>query len=151
MKKSYLVLTLALCFVLAMGIAGCGTTATTTTAVSETTTSVATTTTAAPVTATTAPATTTTVPVALGVWTNLNPAGDVPAARAGHSMVYDGKSGKVILFGGWDKTDFDDTWAYDPAANTWTKLKPAGNLPPARHDLAMAYEAGIGKVILFGG
>ena len=47
-------------------------------------------------------------------------------------MVYDSARKKVILFGGAHDmtTDADclgDTWAYDPAANRWTNLRPAGD------------------------
>ena len=39
----------------------------------------------------------------------------------------------MILFGGPDAEGQakDDTWAYDPAANTWTELKPTGAVPSA--------------------
>ena len=50
-------------------------------------------------------------------------------------MAYDSSSHRVIMFGG-SVADgskyFNDTWAYDPAANTWTELKPSGALPGAR-------------------
>jgi N-acetylneuraminic acid mutarotase len=108
-----------------------------------TTTSGATTTTSGPTTTTTAPP---------GTWTKLNPAGSSPASRVGSSMVYDAASGKVIMFGGADAaTAFNDTWAYSPGANTWTKLDPAGSLPPARSFHSMVYDLAGGGVILFGG
>jgi N-acetylneuraminic acid mutarotase len=66
-------------------------------------------------------------------------------------LVYDDKSGKVILFGGWAGTDFNDTWAYDPVANSWTDLAPTGDVPPARHDHVMTIDTDTGLVILFGG
>jgi len=90
--------------------------------------------------------------LATNTWANLNPAGSVPAARGGHSMVYDVDSGKMILFGGWNgSTQFNDTWAYDPAANTWANLKPAGRVPTARDSQAMAYDPQEKVVLLFGG
>ena len=52
-------------------------------------------------------------------------------------------SGRMIMFGGRSgETDFlNDTWAYDPAANTWAELlQPTGSLPPARGQPAMAYD-----------
>ncbi len=68
-------------------------------------------------------------------------------------MAYDPTSGRVIMFGGFD--DFgvrlNDTWAYDPVANTWTDLSPQGTLPPARSAQAMAYDPSSGRVIMFGG
>jgi N-acetylneuraminic acid mutarotase len=85
-------------------------------------------------------------------WTNLHPSGDAPSARDSHGMVYNSATGKVILFGGEDTdlNDLNDTWSYDPVANTWTNLHPA-SVPPARDSHAMAYDSATGKVILFGG
>ncbi len=80
---------------------------------------------------------------ASSTWTHLTPATDwlIPA-RAFHAMVYDSADGKVILFGGQaDAGDLNDTWAYDPVANTWTELHPAGDLPSARDRHAMAYDS----------
>jgi N-acetylneuraminic acid mutarotase len=85
-------------------------------------------------------------------WTELKPAGSVPAARDSQAMVFEAKTGKVILFGGWNQTtDFGDTWVYDPATNTWTDAAPAGEGPSSRALSQMACEASTGKVILFGG
>jgi N-acetylneuraminic acid mutarotase len=90
-------------------------------------------------------------------WMDLNPVGDLPAARETHSMVYDEASGLMILFGGillnvdGGYRPYDDTWAYDPSANTWTNLRPAGDLPTARGGPAMVYVPATGKTILFGG
>jgi N-acetylneuraminic acid mutarotase len=94
---------------------------------------------------------------AANTWTDLSPGGAVPAARSGHSMAYDPETQRVILFGGTQDSDegddvyFDDTWAYDPAANTWTELHPAGDVPAARSFHSMVYEPNTGTVILFGG
>jgi len=85
-------------------------------------------------------------------WTNLAPAGVSPAARDGHSLVFDPARGQVILFGGWNgKTEFGDTWAYNPNANTWLELAPTGDRPAARDSQAMTYDSTEGLVILFGG
>jgi N-acetylneuraminic acid mutarotase len=91
--------------------------------------------------------------LAANTWTELEPAGAVPSARVGHSMTYDPESGKILLFGGMDETNgnLNDLWVYDPAANTWTELEPAGEVPLARDAHAMAYNPESGKIILFGG
>jgi N-acetylneuraminic acid mutarotase len=90
-------------------------------------------------------------PVA-NTWTELHPAGTVPSPRDGHSMSYDPVGGKVILFGGWDgNNDHNDTWAYDPVANAWTELSPAGEVPGERDDHSMVYDSAAGTMILFGG
>ena len=89
---------------------------------------------------------------ALNAWTMLEPAGPLPAARAYHTLTYDPATRKMILFGGSDdSTVFGDTWAYDPAANTWTKLEPAGLAPAARAFHSVAYDSDTGQMILFGG
>jgi N-acetylneuraminic acid mutarotase len=85
-------------------------------------------------------------------WTNLHPTGSVPAKRAGHSMAYDPVSKRMILFGGWNGTTaYDDTWAYDPAANTWANLRPEGSRPDARDSQCLSYDPDSKKMILFGG
>jgi N-acetylneuraminic acid mutarotase len=90
--------------------------------------------------------------IASGTWTDLAPSGNVPKARDGHSLVYDTSDKKVYLFGGWNGAkEFNDTWSYDPAANTWTELKPAGSVPAARDSQAMVFEPKTGKMVLFGG
>ncbi|MEI6310439.1 MAG: kelch repeat-containing protein, partial [bacterium] len=85
-------------------------------------------------------------------WTNCNPA-NLPPARLCHTMVYDSQNDKVILFGGDDNSGagrLNDTWAYDPGANSWANLNPA-NPPPARRGHDMVYDTVLGNVILFGG
>lgn len=58
----------------------------------------------------------------------------------------------MIVFGGTStNTDFEDTWAYDPAANLWTEMKPEGSRPAGRIFHAMAYDSSSGRVVLFGG
>jgi N-acetylneuraminic acid mutarotase len=85
-------------------------------------------------------------------WTKVDPAGTLPWARAGHLMVYDPPSGRLIIFAGGNNHGWiNDTWAYDPGANTWTELKPSGTVPSPRADLAMAYDPITRRLILFGG
>jgi hypothetical protein len=96
-----------------------------------------------------------------GAWTKLDPAGTVPPASGCNSaMTYDPSSGRVIMFGGCsDPLDpfclqyppHNDTWAYDPAANTWTQPAPAGRLPPPRAAPTMAYDPITQRLILLGG
>jgi N-acetylneuraminic acid mutarotase len=94
-----------------------------------------------------------------GVWTELRPAGSLPAERNGQSMVYDPSHGQVIMFGGatpslrsdFPTTFLNETWTYDPSANTWTKLKPPGYHPSPRAGQAMAYDPVTHRLIMFGG
>ncbi len=86
-------------------------------------------------------------------WINLKPPGPVPSARFGQALVYVADSRKLVMFGGAadEGSPLNDTWAYDRVKNTWTDLKPSGDLPPARQSMASAYDPGANKVVIFGG
>src|SRR5439155_17576926 len=75
--------------------------------------------------------------------------------------------GKIVMFGVLDlallKKYFDtfdfslltsmlsnETWTYDLATNTWTRMSPRIS-PPARNSHALAYDRQNDVVILFGG
>lgn len=58
-------------------------------------------------------------------WTELEP-GQSPSQRARHAMVYSSKADRIVLFGG-GRSGYqytDETWIYDPKANTWTDVTP---------------------------
>lgn len=62
-------------------------------------------------------------------WIELQPKGATPPERHGHSLVYDPDEALFILFGGLSDIELNwlnDTWAYDPAMNTWAELLPGG-------------------------
>ena len=79
-----------------------------------------------------------------------------PAARDSHSMVYDSKRERVLLFGGRQEpgtsderaTFFNDLWAWD--GSEWTRIDTP-TTPPARGNAAMAYDRARDRVVLFGG
>jgi hypothetical protein len=57
-------------------------------------------------------------------WTLLEP-DQTPGRRSLHAMAYDALADRVILFGGQSTELFDftnQTWVYDPKANTWTDV-----------------------------
>lgn len=51
-----------------------------------------------------------------------------PPKRDNCSMVYDPRVDRVLLFGG-NSQEGNDTWAYDPASNTWTAWTPPVPFP----------------------
>ena len=73
-----------------------------------------------------------------------------PHPRNTPCIAYDPYTSKVILFGGYDGSDRNDTWQYDTLTNTWTELAPIVS-PPARDSSGMVYDASIGRILLFGG
>lgn len=81
-------------------------------------------------------------------WTQIPASG--PAAREDHTWTVDPSSGIAYLFGGRDgATVFGDTWAYDPAADTWAELAPPTS-PPPRFGHEAAWVDRIGLVIFAG-
>jgi hypothetical protein len=71
-----------------------------------------------------------------------------PSARSIHSMVYDSKRTKIVLFGGLGTNGIlGDTWTYD--SKGWKKV--ASNGPPGLYLHSMAYDAKHDLVVLFGG
>jgi galactose oxidase-like protein len=79
-------------------------------------------------------------------WTQIADTG--PAPRVGAAMTYDGKRGRVLLFGGSDAAQsFGDTWAWNGIE--WTQEQDSG--PPARAKHGLAYDAARDRVVLFGG
>jgi N-acetylneuraminic acid mutarotase len=101
-------------------------------------------------------------PVA-NTWTELKPLGTVPPGLLDDVVAYDPISRRLIFFGGFDRPRSQingewvmpdpsaGTWAYDPAANTWTELKPAGVVPPARWAALLDYTPSTGQIVMFGG
>jgi hypothetical protein len=58
-------------------------------------------------------------------WSHLRPQGPAPESPGDTGGVFDPKTGRFIAVA--DRS----TWAFDPAKNAWTDLKPGGTLPPA--------------------
>ncbi|MEM7203273.1 MAG: kelch repeat-containing protein [Planctomycetota bacterium] len=85
--------------------------------------------------------------IRVGSWRQIE-AATRPSARWGHTMGEEG-SGGVVLFGGRDATGvMGDTWRWDGAG--WLALTPA-TAPPAREGHGVAFDAGRGRAVLFGG
>src|SRR6266702_1176300 len=83
------------------------------------------------------------------VYTWTNPC-RCPSGRNGHTMVYDSRADRVLLYGGdVGGTASPETWAYSYQADTWTNMSPPLSPPPGLSG-AMAYDAESGRAILFG-
>ncbi|MHA2504671.1 MAG: Kelch repeat-containing protein, partial [Candidatus Kariarchaeaceae archaeon] len=74
---------------------------------------------------------------------------DGPSARYGHSMVYEPKSGYVLLFGGSDGTTiFGDTWQFDPKTLSWSELMAGNGFASVNGDMTVDDK---GLIYYFGG
>jgi N-acetylneuraminic acid mutarotase len=66
-------------------------------------------------------------------WTRVDPSGDAPRARFGHTGTWVDGVGLVVWSGQSGGDFFADIHAYDPATNRWTRLPDAGAVPEARY------------------
>jgi hypothetical protein len=90
-----------------------------------------------------------------------------PSPRFGHRFAYEPITERLITFGGATTTGESagqfgpeysvtlgaDTWAYDPATNTWEDLGTADDAtgPPAVISYGLTWSTRAGRVVLFGG
>ncbi len=87
-----------------------------------------------------------------GTWTELN-ISNSPGSRLQHTLVYDQQRKKMVLFGGFNRTDtgktvYGDTWEWD-ASKGWLLRSQDKNM--ARDHHAMVYDSVLKKTVLFGG
>ncbi|MBA3066651.1 hypothetical protein FP828_09200, partial [bacterium] len=87
--------------------------------------------------------------IAASSWTLINPPLS-PSARANHAIANCG-DGKVLLYGGESGGYLKDCWVYDFGASAWTEIDVSASNPGQRSGLAITYDSGIGRVLLFGG
>jgi hypothetical protein len=72
-----------------------------------------------------------------------------PAARIGHTLVYDSTRRRVALFGGQSTTAaLNDVWEWDGVR--WTE-QPLSTRPPPRSFHTMIYDEARGMLVMFGG
>ena len=81
-------------------------------------------------------------------WSVLPATGTPPSPRSGHTMVYDGRRDRVLLFGG---GNHNDVWslslADDPAV--WQLLAPAGTPPPPASSHTAHYDVDRDRMLVF--
>ena len=80
-------------------------------------------------------------------WTEFTPKNHPPARRFA-GMVYDENIKKIVVFGGWDDSNYrQDTWTWDGV--DWTEVKK--NRPPHRSLMAMWYDPLLKRTVFYGG
>jgi len=99
--------------------------------------------------------------VSPSAWTQLTPAGALPAARARHSAVYDPNTNSMTIFGGdlavgYCFAQSNDVWVLANANGlggppAWTQLTPAGALPTVREGHSAVYDGANNRMIVLGG
>ena len=84
-------------------------------------------------------------------WTRRTPITS-PTGREGHALVYDPVRGRVVMFGGYRRTDgnryFQETWEW--TGMTWAQQTPT-TAPPARYEPGAVYDSANNQVVIFSG
>ncbi|MEO8129387.1 MAG: kelch repeat-containing protein [Bryobacteraceae bacterium] len=87
-----------------------------------------------------------------GAWQQLGRDEAGPSRRYGHSAIYEPVRDRMIISHGFtDEGRFDDTWAFDLAANTWKNISPSGIRPLRRCLHHAAYDGTNNQMYLYGG
>jgi hypothetical protein len=89
-------------------------------------------------------------------WTRVFPDGAPPAARDGHTAVYDSTADRMIVFGGQTGGGVqNDVWVLTKATGAnypaWVALAPTGTPPAARTNATAMYDGATNRMIVFGG
>jgi hypothetical protein len=86
------------------------------------------------------------------VWTEISPATGHPGKRCLHAGSYDTRTHRMLIYGGQGSPNglWDDLWAFDLEANTWTDLTPEER-PPGRFFPTHIYDEHNHRALIFGG
>jgi Galactose oxidase, central domain/FlgD Ig-like domain len=84
-----------------------------------------------------------------GTWIRL----DGFTGRSSFAMAYDAPRGRCVVFGGVSSGGayLNESWAFDPAQNTWTALDPLGPAPSPRANYASAMDSLHHRLVVFAG
>lgn len=86
-------------------------------------------------------------------WRNITPAsGLMPEPRRDGEAIYDPVGKRIILFGGNSDAGLkNDTWAFDLATRSWTKLDTVGTPPAGRLGFDAAYDPVGHQLVIYSG
>ena len=82
-------------------------------------------------------------------WLEREGVGPGPAPRAYAAAAYDGRLGRVVIFGGTGAEEYSDTWAWNTTTGVWQNLAIPG--PSARHGAKASFDSQSDTLVLFGG
>jgi len=89
--------------------------------------------------------------VSRNAWTEMaSSSTSSPSMRESCAMTYDPVRSLVVLFGGYDGRERNDTWTYDAGSDKWARMTPPAP-PQSAVGAAMAFDADNRMELLFGG
>jgi len=98
-------------------------------------------------------------PSAPAAWSALSPSGTPPPGRRSHSVIFDPRANRMIVFGGGTgfspgQSTLGDLWALEFASSAqgvWKQLTPGGAAPAAREMHTAVYDSWNHRMIVYGG
>jgi hypothetical protein len=82
-------------------------------------------------------------------WRELGQGANKPSPRSNPTFSIDAAGKRLVLFGGQTGAANAETWSYELAGATWTRLEAAG--PAARSSQATAHDSGSSRLFIVGG
>jgi uncharacterized protein (TIGR03437 family) len=88
-------------------------------------------------------------------WRNISPSSGRPLRRCLHHAVHDSINGEMLLYAGCSSGSGPcpqaDLWSFDLATHRWTERTPRDTNPSGREHYGVAFDAGRGRMVVFGG
>jgi uncharacterized protein (TIGR03437 family) len=81
-------------------------------------------------------------------WTQINPVGQPPNPRHGHTVTFDPLRRRLIVIAGMGSGFFGDAWAFDIQTNRWTQLGDNTSGPMPRYGLSAVYDAKRDRIVI---
>jgi hypothetical protein len=85
-------------------------------------------------------------------WSELTPtSGPAPAPRFTANGVYNSAAQQMIIWSGQGATFFNDVWAFDLTARTWSQFNPPDPKPNTRYGVASIFDPKAKEMVAFAG
>jgi uncharacterized protein (TIGR03437 family) len=81
-------------------------------------------------------------------WTEVEAPGARPAARFGHTLIFDAARRRLVVFGGQAGGFFSDVWAFDIAQGVWQQLSAEGAGPSRRYGHSAIYDSARDRMVI---
>ena len=81
-------------------------------------------------------------------WSQVSANGTLPPARLGHTLLWDAKRNRLVMFGGQSRSFFSDVWAFDVARGAWTQLSRDDAGPSRRYSHSAILEPGRDRMVI---
>ena len=81
-------------------------------------------------------------------WAQINPSGQAPNPRHGHTATFDPLRRRIIVIAGQSGRFFGDAWAYDIQGNAWIQLSENSSGPSPRYGHSAIYDPKRDRIVI---